>query len=143
MNTSSEVVTPAEVTPEFRKMALAEIASSLDIPVELLGSDSKVLIDTDWVIRYAWRISQRVVDKMNAELDKRHADPNTIWIVATDESGDLKASHIRSSFTIHDDMHVMTSALELSQAAGRGVVFEPHALGNIVIHPKPQQQSGD
>lgn len=81
-------------------------------------------------------MSEAVVELQR--LTANSTSPNTIYIVATNSDNKIVVSGSRSSSNPADDEHVMTSALELSQAVGRGVKFNEHRIGNLVVRPADQ-----
>ncbi|MBU9199909.1 hypothetical protein KTD31_00650 [Burkholderia multivorans] len=66
-------------------------------------------------------------------------DPNTLYVIGTNEKGDPVIRSFRTSFDAHKDYHIMSSALELSQAVElRGVDFGEHQVGSLVVRPVPK-----
>jgi hypothetical protein len=62
--------------------------------------------------------------------------PNTLYVAGTDATGKVIVSGTRTSFDAHKDHHIMSSALELSQAVElRGVDFGEHQLGSLLVRP--------
>jgi len=65
--------------------------------------------------------------------------PNTLYVIGTDAEGEPVVRSVRTSFDAHKDYHIMSSALELSQAVElRGVEFGEHQLGSLLVRPVPK-----
>lgn len=73
-----------------------------------------------------------------ADVLSKETSPNTIYMLATDSNNRVVVRGFRSTSNPSDDEHVMTSALELSQAVGRGVKFNEHCIGNLLVRPADQ-----
>ncbi|WP_434716073.1 hypothetical protein [Paraburkholderia sp. A3RO-2L] len=66
-------------------------------------------------------------------------DANTLYVVGTNEKCEPVVRGFRTSFDAHKDYHIMSSALELSQAVElRGVDFGEHQVGSLVVRPVPK-----
>lgn len=62
--------------------------------------------------------------------------PNTIYVIGTGPDAQLKIQSTRTSFDAAKDYHIMSAALELSQAVElRGVSFGEHAIGSLIVRP--------
>jgi hypothetical protein len=64
---------------------------------------------------------------------------NTLYVIGTNAEGQPMVRSFRTSFDAHKDYHIMSSALELSQAVElRGVEFGEHQLGSLLVRPVPK-----
>jgi hypothetical protein len=65
--------------------------------------------------------------------------PNTLYVTGTNDKGAPVIRSFRTSFDAAKDYHIMSSALELSQAVElRGVDFGEHHVGSLVVRPVPK-----
>lgn len=63
-------------------------------------------------------------------------DPNTLYVAGSDAEGNVVIRGTRSTSDAHADEHIMTAALELSQAVElRGVTFPERKLGGLLVRP--------
>lgn len=63
-------------------------------------------------------------------------DPNTLYVAGSDAEGKVVFRGWRSTSDAHADEHIMSSALELSQAVElRGVTFPERKLGGLLVRP--------
>lgn len=63
-------------------------------------------------------------------------DPNTLYVVGSDAEGTVVLRGTRSTSDAHADEHIMSAALELSQAVAlRGVTFPERQLGGLLVRP--------
>lgn len=117
-------------TPAF--LAAISTLLSTTAPIHTIHTDK------NWLMSFCWNVAKMVMHRVNARRGYP-SNANTIYIQGVNAQGDESLSHIRSTSNCNEDVHVMTGCLELSQAAGRGVQFEPHTIGNLVVQPKPSQ----
>lgn len=65
--------------------------------------------------------------------------PSTLHFIGTDIDGNVVISGARSTSDAARDEHIMSSALELSQAVElRNVRFDEHQLGGLLVRPAPK-----
>lgn len=63
-------------------------------------------------------------------------DPNTLCVAGSDAQGNVVIRGTRSTSNAHADEHIMSAALELSQAVElRGVTFPERKLGGLLVRP--------
>lgn len=63
-------------------------------------------------------------------------EPNTLYVAGSDAEGNVVIRSTRSTSNAHADEHIMSAALELSQAVElRGVNFLEHKLGGLLVRP--------
>jgi hypothetical protein len=66
----------------------------------------------------------------------RGYDANTLYVIGTNAKGEPVIRSFRTSFDAAKDYHIMSSALELSQAVElRGVNFKEHQIGSLMVRP--------
>jgi hypothetical protein len=112
-----------------------ETAEALAANIQAAGSTlaSKSLDDAEFDGNEDFTITRQAVT-----TDKGY-DPNMLYVIGTNEKGDPVIRSFRTSFDAAKDYHIMSSALELSQAVElRGVDFGEHQIGSLVVRPSPK-----
>jgi hypothetical protein len=73
--------------------------------------------------------------------DSNEWAPNTLYVIGTDAQGKPVVTGSRSTTNAARDEHIMSSALELSQASElRGVKFTELRLGGLLVRPAPKPE---
>jgi hypothetical protein len=79
------------------------------------------------------RASADTIEKVSRLMDANIRDYGTIHYKATNGDGTTAVIGSTTTFHPHDEMHVMSAALEIERAVRRGVRVPPHAIGALIV----------